>query len=82
MKAPTMRMVSMRLKMMIHIHNEDEDIQRKVVKAFIKEYIDDPNEDYVLRLLEMVEKFGVMTPVKGLTNAQKEAVAEWLWEQL
>ncbi|WP_345986934.1 hypothetical protein WCX18_07085 [Sulfurimonas sp. HSL1-2] len=81
MKAPTMRMVSMRLKMMIHIHNEDEDIQRKVVKAFIKEYIDDPDEDYVLCLPEMVEKFGVMTPVKGLTNAEKEAVAEWLWEQ-
>ena len=81
MKAPTMRMVAMRLKMMINIHNEDEDIQKKVTKAFIKEYIDDPGEDYVMCLPEMVERFGVMTPVVGLSNAEKEAVAEWLWEQ-
>lgn len=81
MKAPTMRMVAMRLKMMIKIENEDEDIQRKVTKSFIKEYIDDPDEDYVICLPEMVEKFGVMPPVKGLTNEEKEAVAQWLWEQ-
>jgi len=81
MKAPTMRMVAMRLKMMINIHNEDEEIQKKVTKAFIKEYVDDPDEAYVMCLPEMVEKFGVMTPVKGLTHAEKEAVAEWLWEQ-
>ncbi len=81
MKAPTIRMIAMRLKMMINIHNEDEDIQKKVTKSFIKEYIDDPDEEYVMCLPEMVEKYGVMTPVKGLTNAEKEAVAEWLWEQ-
>lgn len=81
MKAPTMRMVAMRLKMMIKIENEDEDVQRKVTKSFIKEYIDDPDEDYVICLPEMLEKFGVMPPVKGLTNEEKEAVAQWLWEQ-
>ena len=81
MKAPTMRMVAMRLKMMIKIENEDEDIQRKVTKAFIKEYIEDPGEDYVICLPEMTEKYGVMTPVKGLSHDEKEAVAEWLWEQ-
>jgi hypothetical protein len=81
MKAPTMRMVAMRLKMMINIHDADEDIQKKVTKAFIKEYIDDPDEAYVMCLPEMVEKYGVMTPVTGLTNAEKEAVSEWLWEQ-
>ena len=81
MKAPTMRMVAMRLKMMINIQNEDEDIQKKVTKAFIKEYIDDPNEDYVICMPIMVEKFGVMPAVPGLSNAEKEAVAEWVWDQ-
>jgi hypothetical protein len=81
MKAPTMRMVAMRLKMMIKIENEDPFIQEKVTKAFIKEYIDDPDEDYVICLPEMVEKFGVMPAVKGLTHEEKEAVAQWLWEQ-
>jgi len=81
MKAPTMRMVAMRLKMMIKIDNEDEDIQKKVTKAFIKEYIEDPSEDYVICMPIMIERFGIMTPVKGLTHAEKEAVAEWLWEQ-
>jgi len=81
MKAPTMRMVAMRLKMMINIHNEDEDIQKKVTKAFIKEYIVEPNEEYVICMPEMVEAYGVMKPVGGMTADEKEAVAEWLWEQ-
>ncbi len=81
MKAPTMRMVAMRLKMMINIQNEDEDIQQKVVKAFIKEYIVEPDEDYVICMEQMVEKYGLMPPVKGLSAEEKEAVAQWLWEQ-
>jgi hypothetical protein len=81
MKAPTMRMVAMRLKMMINIQNEDEDIQKKVTKSFIMEYIEYPDEDYVICMDIMIEKFGIMPPVKGLTYEEKEAVAEWLWEQ-
>lgn len=81
MKAPTMRMVSMRLKMMINIKNEDEDIQKKVTKSFIKEYIEYPDEEYVICMDSMVNAYGVMEPVKGLTHDEKEAVAEWLWEQ-
>lgn len=81
MKAPTIRMVAMRLKAMINIKDEDEDIKKKVTKAFIKEYIDDPDEDYVICMDKMVEAYGVMKPVKGLTHEEKEAVAEWLWEQ-
>lgn len=81
MKAPTMRMVAMRLKMMIKIDDEDEDIQKKVTKAFIKEYIVEPDEDYVICMPAMVERFGIMEPVTGLTHDEKEAVAEWLWEQ-
>lgn len=81
MKAPTMRMVALRLKMMINIKNEDEDIQKKVTKSFIKEYIEYPDEDYVICMDIMIEKFGIMPPIKGLTHEEKEAVAEWLWEQ-
>lgn len=81
MKAPTMRMVSMRLKMMINIHNEDPFIQEKVTKAFIKEYIEYPDEEYAICMQKMLDDFGVMTPVKGLSHEEKEAVAQWLWEQ-
>ena len=81
MKAPTMRMVAMRLKTMINIHNEDEDIQEKVTKAFIKEYIVEPDEDYAICMQKMIERFGVMPPTEGLTHEEKEAVAQWLWEQ-
>ena len=81
MKAPTMRMVAMRLKMMINIKNSDEDIQKKVTKSFIKEYIEYPDEDYVICMESIVEKFGLMKPIKVLTLEEKEAVAEWLWEQ-
>ncbi len=81
MKAPTMRMVAMRLKTMINIQNEDEDIQQKVMKAFIKEYIVEPDEDYAICMQQMIERFGIMPPIEGLTHDEKEAVAQWLWEQ-
>lgn len=81
MKAPTMRMVAMRLKMMINIKNDDEDIQKKVTKAFIKEYIIEPDEDYVICMESMIDDYGIMPPVEGMSLEEKEAVAEWLWEQ-
>ena len=81
MKAPTMRMIAMRLKTMIRIHNEDEDIQQKVTKAFIKEYITEPDEDYAICMEEMIERFGIMPPVTKLSHEEKEAIAQWLWEQ-
>lgn len=81
MKAPTMRMVAMRLKMMISIKNDDEDIQKKVTKAFIKEYIAEPDEEYVICMDSVVNSYGVMPPVEGMSPEEKEAVAEWLWEQ-
>ncbi len=81
MKAPTMRMVSMRLKNMIHIKSEDEDIHRAVIVGYIRYYLEKPDEDYALCMEKMLEKYGVMPPQTGLSDDEKEAVAHWIFDQ-
>jgi len=81
MKAPTMRMVAMRLKHMIHIKSGDEDVQRAVIVGFIRYYLERPEEDYAICQERMIEDYGVMPPVMGLTDTEKEAVAQWLYDR-
>ncbi len=81
MKAPTMRMVAMRLKHVIRIHSGDEDIHRAVIVGFIKHYLEKPAEDYAVCMEEMIERYGVMPPQKGMTEEEKEAVADWVYDR-
>ncbi|MDD4854697.1 MAG: c-type cytochrome [Sulfuricurvum sp.] len=81
LKAPPMIEVSNRLKENIHIMDEDNDVKRRVVIAFIKDYIDHPNIQYSMCEPMALEKFGVMPSLKGkLNNEQKEAVAVWIYD--
>ncbi|NOQ32149.1 MAG: c-type cytochrome [Helicobacteraceae bacterium] len=82
MKAPPMVEVSARLKENIIIKDDEEDVHRQVVIAFIKEYIDNPKLDYSMCEVMALEKFGVMPSQKGkLTNEEKQAVAEWIYDR-
>jgi hypothetical protein len=82
MKAPPMVEVANRLKSNIIIGDEDEDVHRKVVTLFIKNYIDNPQVEYTMCEPMAVERFGVMPSQKGkLTEEQKEAVAEWIYDR-
>lgn len=81
LKAPPMVEVSNRLKENIRIMDEDKDVKRRVVIAFIKDYIDHPNIQYSMCEPMALEKFGVMPSLKGkLNNEQKEAVAQWVYD--
>ncbi|WP_373069430.1 cytochrome c [Sulfurimonas sp.] len=82
MKAPPMIEVSNQLKNQIMIKNDDEDVHKKVVVLFIKNYIDNPNLEYSLCNPPAIERFGVMPSKKGkLNDEEKEAVAEWIYDR-
>jgi len=81
LKAPPMVEVSNRLKENIRIMDEDKDVKRRVIIAFIKDYIDHPSIQYSMCEPMALEKFGVMPSLKGkLNNEQKEAVAQWVYD--
>lgn len=82
LKAPPMIEVSNRLKDNIIIKDEDQDVKRRVVIAFIKDYIDHPSIQYSMCDPMALEKFGVMPSLKGkLNDAQKQAVSEWIYDR-
>lgn len=82
LKAPPMIEVANQLKNNIIIKDEDEDVHRQVVIAFIKEYIDKPDLQYTMCHPMAIEKFGVMPSLKGqLSDKEKQAVAEWIYDR-
>lgn len=81
LKAPPMVEVANKLKNNIQIVDEDIDVKRRVVIAFIKDYIDNPSVQYSMCEPMAIEKFGIMPSLKGkLNEAQKQAVAEWIYD--
>lgn len=82
LKAPPMVEVANKLKGNIRIVDEDMDIKRRVVIAFVKDYIDNPSIQYSMCEPMALEKFGVMPSLKGkLNEKEKQAVAEWIYDR-
>lgn len=82
LKAPPMVEVSNRLKENIVLKEEDAAVKRRVVIAFIKEYIKNPNIDYSMCHLGALDRFGVMPSLKGqLREDEREAVAQWVYDR-
>ncbi len=83
LKAPPMVEVSNRLKENIIIKEADDDaMKRRVVTAFIKDYIENPDFDYSMCHLGALDRFGVMPSLKGkLTDEERQAVAEWVYDR-
>jgi len=82
LKAPPMVEVSNRLKENIVITDDDDDVKRRVVIAFIKDYIDNPSLEYSMCHAMAIERFGIMPSMKGqLSEEQKQVVAEWIYDR-
>jgi hypothetical protein len=82
LKAPPMVEVSGRLKENIVIKEEDEDVKRRVIIAFIKDYIENPSVQYSMCHPMAIERFGIMPSLKGkLTDEERQAVAEWVHDR-
>lgn len=82
LKAPPMVEVSHRLKENIIIADEDSDVKRRVIIAFIKDYIENPSVQYSMCSSMAIEKFGIMPSLKGkLSSSERQAVAEWVYDR-
>ena len=82
LKAPPMVEVSNRLKENVIIADDDDDVKRRVIIAFIKDYIEHPSVQYSMCHPMALEKFGTMPSLKGKLNAaEKQAVAEWVYDR-
>jgi hypothetical protein len=82
LKAPPMVEVSNRLKENIIIKDDDDDVKRRVVIAFIKDYIDNPSLEYSMCNAMAIERFDIMPSLKGKINSdEKQAVAEWVYDR-
>jgi hypothetical protein len=81
LKAPPMNEVSNRLKENIIIADKNEEVKKRVVIAFIKDYIQEPLIGDTMCHMGAVEKFGVMPAITHLKADELQAVAEWIYER-
>lgn len=82
LKAPPMVEVSNRLKENVIIADDDNDVKRRVIVAFIKDYIENPSVQYSMCHPMAIEKFGIMPSLKGkLSDEDRQAVAEWVYDR-
>ncbi len=82
LKAPPMNEVANQLKTNIIIKDDDDDVHRAVVIAFIKDYIKYPGLSKVMCNPPAVDKFGIMPSQKSLLNEEEiNAVATWLYDR-
>lgn len=81
LKAPPMIEVSNKLRNNIIIADDDEEVHRAVVVAFIKDYVDNPALEKSMCDPMALERFDVMPSQKGKVNEEeKEAVAGWIYD--
>ncbi len=80
-KAPPMVEVSNRLKNPLTVADDDEEVQRFVVISFIKEYLKRPSWNYYLCDDAAFNRFGVMPAQTHLSDAELQAVAEWVFDE-
>jgi len=81
LKAPPMIEVSRQLKDTIIIKGDDDEVHRFVTISFIKEYIKNPSLDYFMCNAGAVDHFGVMPAQPQLSDAERQAVGEWIYDR-
>lgn len=82
LKAPPMNEVALQLKSNIIIKDDDDDVHRAVVIAFIKDYIKYPELAKTMCNPGAVDLFGVMpSQAPHLNDDQINAVASWLYDR-
>ncbi len=82
LKAPPMNEVAQQIKTNIIIKDDDDDVHRAVVIAFIKDYIKHPELAKVMCNPPAVDKFGLMPSQKSiLSEAEIDSVSTWLYDR-
>jgi len=81
LQAPPMVEVSTRLKEMILLKEEDEDVKRELILTFMRDYIMNPNMDKSMCHLGALDRFDLMPSQKGIiTDEEVQAVTEWIYD--
>jgi len=82
LKAPPMNEVAMQLKSNIIIKDDDDDVHRAVVVAFIKDYIKYPELAKTMCNPGAVDRFGVMPSQRALLSDQEiNDISTWLYDR-
>ncbi len=82
LKAPPMNEVAQQLKTNIIIKDDDDDVHRAVVIAFIKDYIKHPGLAKVMCDASAVDKFGIMPSQRSvLSDDEINSVSIWLYDR-
>ncbi len=82
LKAPPMNEVAMQLKTNIVIKDEDADVHRAVVIAFIKDYIKYPGLMKTMCHPGAVDRFGVMPSQKSVLSEEEiNKIATWMYDR-
>nr|WP_275855867.1 c-type cytochrome [Sulfurimonas sp. MAG313] len=81
LKAPPINLVSQRLRKMISIKVDDEDVHKAVVVAYIKEYIQHPSMDIGLCRVSCYIQYGQMPKIgSNMTQSELSKVSAWVYE--
>lgn len=82
LKAPPMNEVAQQIKTNIIIKDDDDDVHRAVVIAFIKDYIKHPELAKVMCNPPAVDRFGLMPSQKAvLSEKEIDSVSTWLYDR-
>lgn len=77
-----MNEVAIQLKTNILIKDDDADVHRAVVIAFIKDYIKYPDLMKTMCNPSAIDKFGVMPSQKAVLNDEEiNAISTWLYDR-
>ncbi len=79
--APPMSIVIQRLKNVIDVKIDDDDVKKAVTVAFIKDYVLQPSIDKGLCRVNCFVQFGVMPSQKGqIPSDTIEEIASWAYD--
>ena len=81
LKAPPISVVMERIKEFIVVKIDDEDVQKAVVTAFMKDYILEPSIDKGLCHVNCYVQFGEMPPQKGVIKPEElDQIVSWVYD--
>lgn len=81
LKAPPISVVMERIKEFIIVSIDDEDVQKAVVTAFMKDYIMEPHIDKGICHVNCYVQFGTMPSQKELIEPEElEQIVSWVYD--
>ena len=80
-KAPPISVVMERMKKFIIVKIDDEDVQKAVITAFMKDYILEPSIDKGICHVNCYVQFGTMPSQKGKVPPEKlDEIVSWVYD--